>query len=75
MALGSVSSPAKAARAGSLATSSTWETRRRLTILRARSDSTDDTAGTSRVPGNRAVVTALAKSKSTRPGTSSITPA
>ena len=48
---GRIASPANSALAGSSSRSSTWETRRVAVSLRASSDSSQETAGMTDVPG------------------------
>jgi hypothetical protein len=72
---GRVASPANRALAGSVSRSSTWETRRVPVSFSASSDNSHDTAGTTRVPGYPACLTKPGRSRATRSGTVSSSPA
>ena len=72
---GRTASPANRALAGSVSRSSTWETRRVPVSFSASRDSSHDTAGMTEVPGYPASLVRAGRSRATRSGTASSSPA
>ena len=72
---GRTASPANRALAGSVSKSSTWDTRRVPVSFSASRDSSHDTAGMTEVPGYPAVLVRAGRSRATRSGTASSSPA